>query len=89
MRTTVRLNDALMNQAKREAARRKVTLTALIESGLRMALAAEAKLPRAHVDLPVSRETGGVRPGIDISNNAEVLDIMDGLFDPARRQRIG
>ena len=31
MRTTVRLEDALLEQAKREAARRGKTLTALIE----------------------------------------------------------
>src|SRR5438105_4045575 len=39
MRTTVRLDDALLEQAKREAARRRETLTALIEQGLRLLLA--------------------------------------------------
>ena len=89
MRTTVRLNDALLSQAKREAARRNTTLTALIESGLRLALAAGSKKKHSPVDLPVSKATGGVWPGIDISNNAELLDIMDGYLDPSRRERIG
>jgi hypothetical protein len=39
MRTTVRLDDTLFEQAKREAARRHATLTALIEQGLRLVLA--------------------------------------------------
>jgi predicted DNA-binding ribbon-helix-helix protein len=34
MRTTVRLSEGLMNQAKREAERRQETVTALIEQGL-------------------------------------------------------
>ena len=39
MRTTVRLDDALLDQAHREAQRRGETLTALIEKGLRLELA--------------------------------------------------
>jgi predicted DNA-binding ribbon-helix-helix protein len=39
MRTTVRLNDALLKAAKREAAKRDETLTALIDQGLRLVLA--------------------------------------------------
>lgn len=39
MRTTVRLDDRLLEAAKREAARRGETLTALIERGLRLVLA--------------------------------------------------
>jgi hypothetical protein len=38
MRTTVRLEDGLLKQAKREAERRATTLTALIEQGLRLAI---------------------------------------------------
>lgn len=38
MRTTVRLEESLMSQARREAARRGITLTALIEQGLRLVL---------------------------------------------------
>ena len=39
MRTTVRLDDALLDQARREAQRRGETVTALIEKGLRLELA--------------------------------------------------
>lgn len=80
MRTTVRLPDSLMRQAKREARRRGETLTSMIERGLRHELSAETgHSPRRRVELPVSRMGGGLRPGVDLNNNAELMDIMDGL----------
>jgi hypothetical protein len=78
MRTTVRLDEGLLEQARREAARRGVTLTALIEQGLRMALRRPRASSRAEpVRLPVSRATGGVLPGIDLNDSSDLLDRMD------------
>lgn len=78
MRTTVRLGEALLVRAKREAARRGVTLTALIEQGLRLALARPAQVRRAaRVALPVCRRGGGVHPGVNLDNSADLLDRMD------------
>jgi hypothetical protein len=79
MRTTVRLDDSLLEQAKREAARRHETLTALIEQGLRLVLA-QSRLARRRkrVDLPTCRAGGGVLPGVDLNNSAALLDLMDG-----------
>ena len=78
MRTTVRLDEGLLEQARREAARRGVTLTALIEQGLRMALRRPRSSPRAaRVELPVSRATGGLLPGIDLNDSSDLLDRMD------------
>ena len=79
MRTTVRLDDALLEQAKREAAQRHETLTALIEQGLRLILAQSRspKSRRKRVVLPVCRARGGVLPGVDLDNNAALLDVMD------------
>ena len=80
MTTTVRLNDALLEQAKAEAKRRGTTVTALIDQGLRLVLAeANKPEPRKRVELPVSKHRGGLRPGIDISNWAQLEDIMDGV----------
>lgn len=85
-RTTVRLEDGLLRQAKQEAARRGTTVTSLIEAGLRLVLAqAKPTRKRPHVELPVSRMGGGVLPGVNLDNSAELLDIMDGLLDPSRR----
>jgi hypothetical protein len=77
MRTTVRLDDGLLEQARAEARRRGQTLTALIEQGLRRELASsKAVSPRPRVELPVF-EPSGLMPGVDLSNNASLLEIME------------
>ena len=80
MRTTVRLDDALLDQAHREAQRRGETLTALIEKGLRLELArAKPARRRPKVAIPVFRGGKGLLPGVDLDNSADLLDIMEGL----------
>jgi hypothetical protein len=86
MRTTVRLEDALISQAKREAERRGETLTALIEQGLRLVLAqSRSRHQRERVKLPVSESGGGILPGIDLNDSAALLDIMELDIKDARR----
>ena len=78
MRTTIRLGDALLLEAKREAARSGVTLTAIIEESLRERLARSATSaePRARVRLTTTGGRG-LRPGIDLDDSAALLDVMD------------
>jgi len=78
MRTTVRLNDGLLEQAKREASRRGETLTSLIEQGLRLVLASRPGQRRKRVILPVCRARGGVLPGVDLNDSSGLLDILEG-----------
>lgn len=79
MRTTVRLDDALLERAKREADRRGQTLTSLIERGLRLVLANPEKRRRgSRVEIPVSREGGGTLPGVDLDDSAALLDVIEG-----------
>jgi len=75
MRTTVRLDDSLLEQARAEARRRGETLTSLIEKGLRHELTRAAG-PRPRVELPVF-EPSGLMPGVDLTNNASLLEIME------------
>ena len=79
MRTTVRLDDALLDRARREAARRKTTLTALIEQGLRLVIARPAARRRGErVSFPVCRRGGVTLPGVDLDDSAALLDRMEG-----------
>jgi hypothetical protein len=39
--------------------------------------------PRIPVRFPVSNTKGGAWPGIDLNNNVQLLDILDGSNDPA------
>ena len=78
MRTTVRLDDGLLEQAKSAARQERKTLTSLIEEGLRLVLAREAvSATHKKVFLPVSRERGGVLPGVKLDSNAGLLDVME------------
>jgi hypothetical protein len=78
MRTTVRLDDALLERARREADRRGITLTALIEEGLKLAMRRPLQShARGRVQLPVSPAQGGTLPGVDLDDTAALLDRME------------
>jgi hypothetical protein len=78
MRTTLRLDDALLEQAKRYAAQRGETLTAVFEAALREKLArSESTVPRRKVvRLPTFRGRGA-RPGVDLHDTSSLLDRME------------
>jgi hypothetical protein len=80
MRTTVRLKDDLLKQAKRRAVETHRSFTAFLEDAIRASLAprAPAKSPRQKIDLPVSGK-GGTRPGIQLDNSSALHDVMDGI----------
>lgn len=83
VRTTVRLDDHLLSQAKQLAARTGQTLTAVIEEALRIKLAASRRRSRAaRVTLPTYGK-GGVLPGVDLDDSASLLDLMERRRDPA------
>jgi hypothetical protein len=81
MRTTVRLDDALLADAKSLAARTGRTLTAVIEDALREALARRpGDREPSQVRLPTDDgdgHGGGLRPGVDLDDTAALLDLME------------
>ena len=76
-RTTIRLNEHLLIQTKEFAARQQRTVTAVIEDALRAHLAAanQPETKRRRVKLPVSKQAGGLRPGVDLDNRAQLWDL--------------
>jgi hypothetical protein len=77
MRTTVRLDEHLLAQAKQYAAASGKTLTAVLEDALREALARRNTATRPK---PVRLRTcdgTGVLPGVDIDDSASLLELMD------------
>ena len=77
MRTTVRLDPTLLRAAKRYAAEAGVTLTSLIEDGLRAILSRRRTPPeRRSVRLPTFKGTG-LLPGVDLDDSASLRDVMD------------
>lgn len=85
MRTTIRLDDQLLLEAKKSAADTGRTLTALIEDSLRETLARRQRPNRRRkVKLPTFRGTG-MRPGVDLDDSALLLDRME-EWDAAHRR---
>lgn len=78
MRTTLSLQEGLMEYVRRRAAAEHRTMASVIEDALRrdQALVAECK-GRKPVRLPVCGGRGA-RPGVNLDNTAELLDRMEG-----------
>jgi hypothetical protein len=77
-RTTVRLNEQLLRDAKKTAAEAGLTLTSLIEDGLREILARrkQAVSQKNKFEMP-TYDLGRPLPGVDLNNNAALLDLME------------
>jgi hypothetical protein len=84
MRTTVRLDPHVFKAAKKLAADSGRTLTAVIEDALREVVARRVAGPRTPFRI-TTFGGDGVMPGVDISNSAALLDLMDGDDDTLRR----
>ncbi len=72
----MRLDDALLAEAKALAARTGRTLTQVIEDSLRQALTGRPAGKGRRVELPVV-EGGRLRPGVNLDSMSELLDIME------------
>lgn len=66
-----------MRQVKRKALEEHKTFTRVVEDAL-SAWVQASPVKKRKVRLPTSG-SGGLLPGIDISNSADLLDRMDGL----------
>lgn len=74
----MRLDKPLLERARQEARRRGITLTALIEQGLGLAMRRPLKpSARKRIALPVCAESGGTLPGVNLDRQAELLDRME------------
>ena len=77
MRTTIRINDDLLKQAKKRAADEGRTLTSLVEDGLALILTNPRPNRRKRIELPVSRATGGILPGVDLNRSTDLEEVMN------------
>lgn len=78
MRTTIRLDDSLLRDAKAQAARAGRSLNDFIEDAVRIAVRASHVPPAAMVELPVFRGGSGLQPGVNLDSGAALLELMDG-----------
>ena len=78
MRTTVKIDDRLLAEAKSQAAKSGRTLNGVIEDALRAALALRERGSNRRVaDLPTFRGSR-LQPGVDLDDSAALLERMEG-----------
>lgn len=74
MKTTLVIDDSVMQRLRAEAARRGVTMSALVEAGLRRLLDEPAPPPAAVPPLP-SWDGGGAR--VDVADRDALYALLD------------
>lgn len=78
MRTTIKIDDGLLAEAKARAARAGTTLNAVVEDALRSAFARRGDAPTRRMELPTFAESR-LRPGVDLDDSAALLEHMEGM----------
>ena len=78
MRTTIRIREDLLKRAKKRAADEGRTLTSLVEDGLMLVLSKARTGRRKRIQLPVSKASGGVLPGIGLNRSSDLEEVMNG-----------
>ena len=73
----MRINDDLLQRAKKRAANEGRTLTSLIEDALVLVVAKPKAGRRQRVKLPVSKASGGVLPGVDLNRSSDLEEVMN------------
>ena len=81
MRTTIRLDAPLLAEAKKLAADRGRTLTAVIEDALREVLARRSQTRPGRKVKFTTFGGKGLRPGVDLDNSAALVDLMESSDD--------
>jgi hypothetical protein len=77
MRTTISINDNVLERAKKLAREKGKTLSSVIEDALQESISRrEQQSDRPRVTLPIFKGDG-LQPGVDLDNNAALLDLME------------
>lgn len=77
MRTTVRLDEQLLSQAKKLAQNTGRTLTAVISDSVREAVARSRKAPKRVATRLPTFKGDGLMPGVHIDHGFALRDLMD------------
>lgn len=83
MRTTVRLDDEVMREAKQAGVKTGRSLSEVIEDALCESLARSVKEPSERPFRMITFGGSGVRPGVDLDDSAALLDLMESGADPS------
>ena len=82
MRTTIRIDEDLLREAKQLAARTGKSLTSIIEDALRESLSRQQDSGQREPVRLVTFSGKGLLPGVDLDDSAALLDVMESSDDP-------
>lgn len=85
MRTTLRLDDHLLADIKKLAIDTDRTFTEVVEDALRLVLAKRREAKRTPSTKLHTCGGKGLQPGVDLSSNPALQDLMDEFDGLARR----
>lgn len=78
MRTTISIDNSLLERARKASLQRSCSLGEVIEDALRMTLAAQPKSGGKGLVEPLKTYRGsGVQPGVDLAASGSLQEIMD------------
>jgi len=78
MRTTISIDDSLLERARAESLRTGSTLGEVIEEALRLALVSQSKAIRERRFVPLKTFRGtGLQPGVDLDSSSGLLEVME------------
>ncbi|MFP4074645.1 MAG: DUF2191 domain-containing protein [Actinomycetota bacterium] len=84
MRTTIRLSDDLLREAKKQAAERGIPLTRLVEEALRESLFRARESPECPEPISLTTVGGsGINPGVDLDDSASLVVLMEEVNGPS------
>ena len=78
MRTTIRINDNVLNDAKKLAVSSNTTLSALIETALKEMLFRRQKKGAKKKTKLITFKGRGLKHGVDLDDSASLVDLMEG-----------
>lgn len=78
MRTTITIDDHLLARVKQRAAATGCTVSQTIEDAVRESLLRCGTESRPRFVVKSSFDSGGYQAGVDLDNNAALLDLMEG-----------
>ncbi|MGM0428324.1 MAG: type II toxin-antitoxin system VapB family antitoxin [Thermodesulfobacteriota bacterium] len=77
MRTTIRIEDRLLNEAKKMALSSNMTLSGLVENALREMLSRrQNNTEKPKIEL-ITFKGRGLKHGVDLDDSAALLDLME------------
>jgi hypothetical protein len=78
MRTTIRIDEQLLKEAKQMAARSGKSLTAVIEDALRESISRQKMSGQSEGPARLVTFNGkGIQPGVDLDDSASLVDLME------------